>query len=81
VVNPWSPRAALPGWLDAANLVASAFDGAVKPFLVWDILKMAFAALYRRRRLDAAAPQGLRRPGTRKRKGRSRKGPAFCWSE
>ncbi len=37
--------ATLPGWLDATNLVATAFDGAVKPFILWDVLKMAFAAL------------------------------------
>jgi biotin transport system substrate-specific component len=37
--------AALPGWLDQSNLLASAFNGAVKPFIVWDIVKMAFAAL------------------------------------
>ena len=32
-------------WLDQSNLVASAFSKAVQPFIVWDILKMAFAAL------------------------------------
>lgn len=37
--------AALPGWLDAGNLVATAFRGAVQPFIIWDILKMALAAL------------------------------------
>jgi biotin transport system substrate-specific component len=37
--------AALPGWLDAGNLVATAWNGAIAPFIVWDILKMAFAAL------------------------------------
>jgi len=36
---------AVPAWLDAANLVGSAFDGAIKPFVVWDVLKMAFAAV------------------------------------
>lgn len=36
---------AVPGWLDESNLVGSAFDGAVKPFILWDILKMAFAAI------------------------------------
>jgi biotin transport system substrate-specific component len=36
---------ALPGWIDAANMVGSAFDGAVKPFILWDALKMLFAAL------------------------------------
>jgi biotin transport system substrate-specific component len=25
--------------------VGSAFDGAVKPFILWDVLKMAFAAV------------------------------------
>jgi biotin transporter BioY len=35
----------LPGWLDANNLLGSAFDGAVKPFVLWDIVKMAFAAV------------------------------------
>ncbi len=33
------------GWIDQANVVASAFAGAVQPFIVWDILKMALAAL------------------------------------
>lgn len=37
--------APLPAWLDQTNLLASAFNGAVKPFIVWDIVKMAFAAL------------------------------------
>jgi biotin transport system substrate-specific component len=32
-------------WLDPANLVGSAFAKAVQPFLVWDGLKMVFAAL------------------------------------
>lgn len=32
-------------WIDQSNLVASAFEKAVQPFIVWDILKMAFAAL------------------------------------
>ena len=33
------------GWIDQSNVVASAFAKAVQPFIVWDILKMAFAAL------------------------------------
>lgn len=33
------------GWIDPANPLASAFAGAVQPFLVWDALKMALAAL------------------------------------
>lgn len=32
-------------WVDQTNVVASAFAKAVQPFLVWDTLKMAFAAL------------------------------------
>ena len=40
-----SSGAALPGWLDASNLLGTAFDGAIRPFVVWDILKMGFAAL------------------------------------
>ncbi|MDB5472957.1 MAG: biotin transporter BioY [Devosia sp.] len=32
-------------WIDQTNVVASAFAKAVQPFIVWDILKMAFAAL------------------------------------
>lgn len=32
-------------WIDQSNLVASAFEKAVQPFIVWDILKMALAAL------------------------------------
>jgi biotin transport system substrate-specific component len=37
----------LPAWpaLDPQNLIGSAFDGAVKPFVVWDLVKMAFAAV------------------------------------
>jgi biotin transport system substrate-specific component len=37
--------AALPGWIDAGNLLGSAFKNAVEPFILWDIVKMAFAAL------------------------------------
>ncbi|NMA97731.1 MAG: biotin transporter BioY [Phyllobacteriaceae bacterium] len=33
------------GWIDQTNVVASAFAKAVQPFIVWDILKMAFASL------------------------------------
>lgn len=32
-------------WLDSTNLVGSAFARAVQPFLIWDALKMLFAAL------------------------------------
>lgn len=32
-------------WLDQSNIVLSAFQKAVQPFIVWDLLKMAFAAL------------------------------------
>src|SRR5687768_11980089 len=32
-------------WIDQANVVASAFAKAVQPFIIWDILKMALAAL------------------------------------
>lgn len=32
-------------WLDQSNVVASAFQKAVQPFIVWDLLKMVFAAL------------------------------------
>jgi biotin transport system substrate-specific component len=32
-------------WLDQTNLVGSAFAKAVQPFLIWDALKMLFAAL------------------------------------
>ncbi|ODT47486.1 biotin transporter BioY [Devosia sp. 63-57] len=32
-------------WVDQANVVGSAFAKAVQPFIVWDILKMAFATL------------------------------------
>lgn len=37
--------AELPGWLDASDLAGTAFRGAVQPFVVWDLIKMAFAAL------------------------------------
>ncbi len=33
------------GWVDQTNVVGSAYAGAVQPFIVWDALKMAFAAL------------------------------------
>lgn len=33
------------GWIDQNNVVASAFAGAIRPFIIWDILKMALAAL------------------------------------
>ena len=32
-------------WIDQSNALVSAFQGAVQPFVVWDIVKMAFAAL------------------------------------
>ena len=32
-------------WLDQADIVGSAFAKAVQPFLIWDALKMLFAAL------------------------------------
>jgi len=32
-------------WIDQTNVLASAWAGAVQPFLVWDVLKMALAAL------------------------------------
>ncbi|ODT69495.1 MAG: hypothetical protein ABS75_16425 [Pelagibacterium sp. SCN 63-23] len=32
-------------WVDQTNVLASAFAKAVQPFLVWDALKMGFAAL------------------------------------
>ncbi len=32
-------------WVDQTNVIASAFAKAIQPFLVWDTLKMAFAAL------------------------------------
>jgi biotin transport system substrate-specific component len=37
--------AQLPGWLAANDLVGTALRGAVLPFIGWDVLKMAFAAL------------------------------------
>ena len=33
------------GWIDQNNVVASAFAGAIQPFIIWDVLKMALAAL------------------------------------
>lgn len=36
---------ALPGWLQGDNLMLIAWNGAVQPFIVWDVLKMLFAAL------------------------------------
>lgn len=35
----------LPKWLQGDNVVEIAFNGAVKPFILWDALKMAFAAI------------------------------------
>jgi len=32
-------------WVDQSNVLASAFEGAIRPFVLWDILKMALAAL------------------------------------
>jgi biotin transport system substrate-specific component len=32
-------------WLDQSNLVGSAFAKAIQPFILWDALKMVFAAL------------------------------------
>lgn len=32
-------------WIDQTNVVASAWAKAVQPFLIWDVLKMALAAL------------------------------------
>jgi biotin transport system substrate-specific component len=37
--------AALPKWLQGNSLVEAAFNGAVKPFILWDALKMALAAM------------------------------------
>jgi biotin transport system substrate-specific component len=34
----------LPGWLHG-DLLTVAFNGAVRPFILWDLLKMAFAAM------------------------------------
>lgn len=36
---------ALPAWLASGDLLAVAWKGAVEPFIVWDALKMVFAAL------------------------------------
>ena len=33
------------GWIDQNDVVGSAFRGAIQPFVIWDILKMALAAL------------------------------------
>lgn len=32
-------------WIDQSNTIASAFQAAVQPFVLWDVVKMAFAAL------------------------------------
>ncbi len=39
-----SSGVALPNWVDASNLVGTAWSKAVQPFILWDIVKMAFAA-------------------------------------
>lgn len=36
---------ALPAWLASGDLLAVAWKGAVEPFILWDVLKMTFAAL------------------------------------
>jgi len=33
------------GWIDQTNILSSAFEKAVQPFLVWDALKLALAAI------------------------------------
>ncbi|RYG86827.1 MAG: hypothetical protein EON59_09055, partial [Alphaproteobacteria bacterium] len=35
----------LPKWLASGDLFTVAWNGAVQPFILWDVLKMAFAAL------------------------------------
>ena len=35
----------LPSWLKGGDLLTVAYNGAVKPFVLWDLLKMAFAAM------------------------------------
>ena len=35
----------LPKWLAGGELVSVAWNGAVQPFILWDVLKMAFAAV------------------------------------
>lgn len=35
----------LPAWLASGDLLTVAWNGAVQPFILWDVLKMAFAAL------------------------------------
>lgn len=35
----------LPGWINAGNLLGSAYSVAIQPFILWDVLKLAFAAL------------------------------------
>jgi biotin transport system substrate-specific component len=36
---------ALPAWLSGGDLMSVAWNGAVQPFILWDVLKMAFAAV------------------------------------
>jgi len=35
----------LPSWLKGDDLLTVAYNGAVRPFVLWDLLKMAFAAM------------------------------------
>lgn len=35
----------LPAWLASGDLLTVAWNGAVQPFILWDVLKMVFAAL------------------------------------
>lgn len=38
-----SQGGALPAWLSNGDLVTTAYKGAVEPFVIWDVVKMAFA--------------------------------------
>ena len=35
----------LPKWLAGGDLLVAGWNGAIQPFIVWDVLKMAFAAV------------------------------------
>lgn len=35
----------LPAWLSGSDLLTAAYKGAVEPFVIWDVVKMAFAAV------------------------------------
>ena len=44
-LNGFSPKVSIQRELKGGDLMTVAYNGAVKPFILWDLLKMAFAAM------------------------------------